>query len=62
MFLINIFATQFHPEKSGSEGIKIYKNFINLIEKNNLYIYIDRPFANQQMEMVSKNLKIQNLI
>ncbi|OUU53273.1 MAG: imidazole glycerol phosphate synthase subunit HisH [Pelagibacteraceae bacterium TMED65] len=29
----NIFATQFHPEKSGSEGIKIYKNFINLIEK-----------------------------
>ncbi len=28
----NIFATQFHPEKSGNDGIKIYKNFIrNLI-------------------------------
>ena len=28
----NIFATQFHPEKSGDNGIKIYKNFIrNLI-------------------------------
>lgn len=27
----NIFATQFHPEKSGKEGLKIYKNFINLI-------------------------------
>tara|TARA_B100001248_G_C27397970_1_gene467171 strand:+ start:632 stop:1270 length:639 start_codon:yes stop_codon:yes gene_type:complete len=24
----NIFATQFHPEKSGSEGIQIYKNFM----------------------------------
>ena len=23
----NIFATQFHPEKSGSEGIKIYKEW-----------------------------------
>ena len=27
----NIFATQFHPEKSGLEGIKIYKNWINSI-------------------------------
>lgn len=27
----NIFATQFHPEKSGEPGLKIYKNFINLI-------------------------------
>ena len=24
----NIFATQFHPEKSGYEGLKIYKNLI----------------------------------
>ena len=27
----NIFATQFHPEKSGENGIKIYKNFIEHI-------------------------------
>ncbi len=27
----NIFATQFHPEKSGGPGLKIYKNFVNLI-------------------------------
>jgi glutamine amidotransferase len=27
----NIFAFQFHPEKSGKDGLKIYKNFINLI-------------------------------
>ena len=29
----SIFATQFHPEKSGVSGLKIYKNFIRLIEK-----------------------------
>lgn len=27
----NIFATQFHPEKSGSQGIDIYKNWIDNI-------------------------------
>lgn len=27
----NIFATQFHPEKSAAEGLKIYKNWINTI-------------------------------
>ena len=27
----NIFATQFHPEKSGKEGIKIYKNWSKLL-------------------------------
>ena len=29
----NIVATQFHPEKSGSNGIKIYKNFIDGLVK-----------------------------
>ena len=28
----NIFATQFHPEKSGIEGMKVYKNFYNKIK------------------------------
>lgn len=27
----NLFAVQFHPEKSANLGLKIYKNFINLI-------------------------------
>ncbi len=27
----NIFATQFHPEKSAKQGIQLYKNFIKLI-------------------------------
>tara|TARA_B100000029_G_C17582668_1_gene960132 strand:+ start:1475 stop:2119 length:645 start_codon:yes stop_codon:yes gene_type:complete len=27
----NVCAFQFHPEKSGKEGLKIYKNFLNLI-------------------------------
>lgn len=26
----NVFATQFHPEKSGIHGVKIYKNWIDL--------------------------------
>lgn len=26
----NIYGTQFHPEKSGPAGIKIYQNFVNL--------------------------------
>ncbi len=29
----NIFATQFHPEKSAAVGLKIYKQFSNYIEK-----------------------------
>jgi imidazole glycerol-phosphate synthase subunit HisH len=28
----NITATQFHPEKSGEEGLEIYKNWIKTIE------------------------------
>ncbi|MBS7658517.1 MAG: imidazole glycerol phosphate synthase subunit HisH [Candidatus Bathyarchaeia archaeon] len=29
----NIYATQFHPEKSGSNGLKILENFVHLIKK-----------------------------
>lgn len=29
----NICATQFHPERSGEAGLKIYKNFVNLISR-----------------------------
>jgi glutamine amidotransferase len=27
----NVFATQFHPEKSGEVGLKILKNFVNIV-------------------------------
>ena len=27
----NIFATQFHPEKSGEIGLQMYKNFVKII-------------------------------
>jgi glutamine amidotransferase len=26
----NVVGTQFHPEKSGDVGLKIYKNFLDL--------------------------------
>ena len=31
----NLLAVQFHPEKSGLKGLKIYKNFRDLIKKSN---------------------------
>lgn len=31
LFSDNIFATQFHPEKSGTEGIKIYRDWLKLL-------------------------------
>ena len=30
----NLVATQFHPEKSGQVGLKIYDNFINMALQN----------------------------
>ena len=30
----NLFAVQFHPEKSSNIGLKVYENFINLIRKD----------------------------
>lgn len=30
----NLFATQFHPEKSGHTGLKMLKNFVSLIDRN----------------------------
>ena len=29
----NLYLVQFHPEKSGEDGLKIYNNFKNLIKK-----------------------------
>ncbi len=30
----NLFATQFHPEKSGKTGLQMLKNFVSLIDRN----------------------------
>lgn len=32
----NVIATQFHPEKSGRIGLKIYQNFVKLVEKTRI--------------------------
>ena len=28
----NLYAVQFRPEKSAADGLKIYKNFINIVK------------------------------
>lgn len=32
IFTDNVFATQFHPEKSGENGIEIYKEWAKIIK------------------------------
>jgi glutamine amidotransferase len=29
----NVFATQFHPEKSGKTGLRILKNFVDIVKR-----------------------------
>ena len=38
----NVFACQFHPERSAQRGLKIYQNFASLIKK--IKVNYERPF------------------
>jgi len=30
---VNVYATQFHPEKSGATGLRILRNFVNIVRR-----------------------------
>ncbi len=42
----NLVATQFHPEKSGATGVRVYKNFAEMAARHKAANYQQSPVAN----------------